>query len=73
MTYIVKSPMTVSLVKKINEAAIKEDFDVKVSCGSVIVDAKSFLALLTLIGKNVNLVTSDSVNPKEFLSFARKF
>lgn len=67
------SVMTVSLAKDLNEAAVRQNYDIKVSADSTIVDARSLLALFTLIGHKVNLVVSDSADPKSFLNFAKRF
>lgn len=67
------SIMTVSLAKDLNEAAVKQNYDIKVSADSIIVDARSLLALFTLIGHKVNLVVSDGADPKSFLNFAKRF
>ena len=41
--------------KNLNDAALKYDGKLSVSCGSTTVDAKSILALFALIGrKNIN-------------------
>lgn len=72
MTYPI-ALMTVNLAKELNEAAVKENFNIKVSADSTIVDAHSLLALFTLIGKRVNLVVSDGADPKSFVRFAKRF
>ena len=72
MTYPI-TVMTLSLAKELNEAAVKENFNIKVSADSTIVDARSLLALFTLIGKRVNLVVSDGADPKSFARFAKRF
>jgi hypothetical protein len=60
-------------VIRLNEMATKEKFNLNVSNGSVVIDAKSLLALFSLIGKTVNLVTSDSTDPSQFRAFLKKF
>ena len=61
---------------EIDEYPVKtfeENFNIKVSADSTIVDARSLLALFTLIGKRVNLVVSDGADPKSFVRFAKRF
>ena len=53
-------------VENLNKVASQQNFDMSVSCGSVIVDARSLLALFTLIGSKVSLVAPDGVSPKDF-------
>lgn len=53
-------------VNRINAVAAKMNCKVTVSCGSTIVDAKSFVELFPLIGNEVNIVVGDSVNPRYF-------
>jgi hypothetical protein len=59
-------------VLRLNDLATKENFNLKVSTGSIIIDAKSLLALFALIGKKVNLVASDRADPETFSNFIKK-
>lgn len=59
-------------VLRLNDLATKENFNLKVSTGSIIIDAKSLLALFALIGKKVNLVASDRTDPEVFSHFIKK-
>ena len=59
-------------ILRLNELATKESFNLKVSNGSIIIDAKSLLALFSLIGKTVNLVAPDSADPKRFMNLIKK-
>ena len=59
-------------VENLNKVASRQDFDLSVSCGSVIVDARSLLALFTLIGSRVSIVAPDGVSPKEFMKSIKK-
>lgn len=59
-------------VLRLNDLATKENFNLKVSTGSIIIDAKSLLALFALIGKKVNLVASDRTDPETFSHFIKK-
>ena len=57
---------------KLNKLATKESFNLKVSNGSIIIDAKSLLALFSLVGKTVNLVAPDSADPERFMNLIKK-
>ena len=59
-------------VQNLNKVASKQDFNLSVSCGSVIVDARSLLALFTLIGSQVSIVAPDGVSPKEFVKSIKR-
>ena len=59
-------------ILRLNELATKESFNLKVSNGSIIIDAKSLLALFSLIGKTVNLVAPDSADPEKFRNLIKK-
>ena len=59
-------------ILRLNELATKESFNLKVSNGSIIIDAKSLLALFSLIGKTVNLVAPDSADPEKFMNLIKK-
>lgn len=60
-------------VKNLNEAALNYEGELFVNCGSTSVNAKSLLALFTLIGsKNINLVAPDHHNPEKFVEVIRK-
>ena len=54
-------------VKALNDAALNYEGDLSVRCDSLIVNAKSILALFSLIGrKNVKLVAEDNTNFEKF-------
>lgn len=53
-------------IQNLNKVASQQAFNLSVSRGSVIVDARSLLALFTLIGSQVSIVAPDGVSPKEF-------
>lgn len=57
---------------KLSELASQEDFDVYLSVNSVMLDAKSLLALFTILGKEVNLVAPDHVAAEKFIKFIEK-
>ncbi|NCB62445.1 MAG: hypothetical protein EOM52_02350 [Clostridia bacterium] len=59
-------------VENLNKVASQQNFDMSVSCGSVIVDARSLLALFTLIGSKVSLVAPDEVSHKDFSKLIKR-
>ena len=60
-------------VKALNSAALDYDGKLSVNCGSTSVDAKSLLALFTLIGrKGIKLVAPDHESPDKFAKVVKK-
>ena len=57
---------------KISTLACEEDFPVYISANSTMIDAKSLLALFTILGKEVNLVAPDHVASEKFSQFINK-
>ena len=58
---------------KLNRLATAQSFNVTVTNGkTLVIDAKSLLALFTMIGKDVNLVAPDHASPEEFMDFVKK-
>ncbi len=53
-------------VQKINALASKAPYEVWLSSGMVMLDARSLLGLFSLIGKRANVVAEDDVNPAQF-------
>ena len=51
-------------VEKINELATQTPYEVWLSTDTLMLDARSLLGLYALIGKRVNVVTEDSVDPR---------
>ena len=51
-------------VEKINELATQTPYEVWLSTHTLMLDARSLLGLYALIGKRVNVVTEDSVDPR---------
>ena len=61
-------------VKELNDAALDYLGKLTVNCGSTSIDAKSLLALFTLVGrKGIRLVAPDHENPKKFAEIAKHF
>lgn len=56
----------------ISELASKAPYEVWLSDGMVMLDARSILSLLTLVGKRVNVVAGDRVNPASFEKLVNK-
>ena len=53
-------------VEKINQLACDTPYEVWLNCGNVLLDAKSLLGLVALVGKRANVVVDDDVDPKRF-------
>lgn len=56
----------------ISELACEAPYEVWLSDGMVMLDARSILGLLALVGKRVNVVAGDRVNPAAFDKLVRK-
>ena len=60
-------------VDNLNDIALDYDGKLTVNCGSASINAKSLLALFTLIGKkNIKLVAPDHENPNKFMDIIKK-
>ena len=51
-------------INRIHRLACEAPYEVWLSTDTVMLDARSLLGLYALIGKRVNVVTEDSVDPK---------
>ena len=51
-------------VEKINRLATEVPYEVWLSTGTLMLDARSLLGLYALIGKRAKVVTEDDLNPK---------
>ena len=71
MTYTVQLD-SIEDIQKLSEIASEQPFEINVSKGCVTVNAKSLLALFTLIGEKVNLVAPDHADPKKFIDAVKK-
>ena len=58
---------------RFSELASKEDFNIYISTAYGQLDAKSLLALFTILGKEVNIVAPDHANAEKFSAFLRKY
>ena len=59
-------------VERISELASKAPYEVWLSDGTVMLDARSLLGLFALVGKRVNVVAEDYVNPHAFEKLVNK-
>lgn len=57
---------------RLSELASREDYPIYISTDMGQSDAKSLLALFTILGKDINLVAPDHVNSGEFIRFIEK-
>ena len=55
-----------SQVKRINFLACGAPYEVWLSSGSVMLDARSLLGLFALVGKKAHVVVEDGVSPRSF-------
>lgn len=58
---------------RFSELASKEDFNIYISTDYGQLDAKSLLALFTILGEEVNVVAPDHANASEFIAFLEKY
>ena len=57
---------------KLSEAASKEDYPIYISTDMGLLDAKSILALFTILGKEIKLVAPDHTKADKFVKFVEK-
>ena len=58
---------------RFSELASKEDFGIYISTPNAQLDAKSLMALFTILDKEVNIVASDHTDPNKFFAFLEKY
>lgn len=58
---------------RFSELASKEDFNIYISTQYGQLDAKSLLALFTILGKEVNIIAPDHASADKFSAFLRKY
>lgn len=63
---------SVEELHRLSELASKEDFNIYISTDVGQIDAKSILALFTIMGKDVNLVAPDHSDSEKFIRFLDK-
>lgn len=71
MTYPFKIETREDLYR-LSELASKEDFSIYLGTSSETFDAKSLLALFTILGKEVSLTAPDHIEPEKFIKFIDK-
>lgn len=59
-------------VERISDLASKAPYEIWLSDGAVMLDARSILGLFALVGKRVNVVAGDRVNPASFEKLVNK-
>ena len=57
---------------RLSQLASQEDYPIYISTDYGQIDAKSLLALFTILGKEINLVAPDHANGAEFTRFIQK-
>lgn len=57
---------TTAQVHRINSLASQQPYEVYLTNGTVMLDARSLLGLFTLIGQRVSVVAEDDVDPVRF-------
>ena len=59
-------------VEKINRLACGAPYEVWLSSGNMMLDARSLLGLFALVGKKANVVVEDDVAPRSFEKLVAK-
>ena len=60
-------------IYRFSELAAKEDFNIYISTHYGQLDAKSLLALFTILGQDVNIVAPDHASADKFYAFLEKY
>ena len=60
-------------IYRFSELASKEDFNIYISTPYGQLDAKSLLALFTILGKDVKIVAPDHASADKFYAFLEKY
>ena len=58
--------------EKISDLASKAPYEVWLSTDTVMLDARSLLGILSLVGKRASVVAEDKVNPRSFSKLVDK-
>ena len=58
---------------RFSELASKQDFNIYISTAYGQLDAKSLLALFTILGKEVNIVAPDHASADKFMDFLDEY
>ena len=59
-------------LQRLSELASKEDYNIYLSTSTAMFDAKSLLALFTILGKEVSLIAPDHEDSEKFTKFIEK-
>lgn len=59
-------------VKRLSKVASEQNFEVFISSDNTMFDARSLMALCTLIGKDVNIIVEDDIDEKLFAKVVKK-
>lgn len=59
-------------VEKINRLACEAPYEVWLSTDTLMLDARSLLGLMALVGQRVHVVAEDDVDPKRFSRLVEK-
>ena len=59
-------------LQRLSELASKEDYNIYLSTSTAMFDAKSLLALFTILGKEVSLIAPDHADNEKFTKFIEK-
>lgn len=59
-------------IQRINRIVSEQEFEVFISSGDMMFDARSFVALFNLIGKDVNIIVEDDIDNKVFSKMVKK-
>ena len=59
-------------LQRLSELASKEDYNIYLSTSTAMFDAKSLLALFTILGKEVSLIAPDHTDSEKFTKFIEK-
>jgi hypothetical protein len=57
---------------RLSELASQEDFNIYLGTSTALFDAKSLLALFTILGKEVSLIAPDHADSAKFAKFIEK-
>ena len=60
-------------VEKINRLACEAPYEVWLSTDTLMLDARSLLGLMALVGQRVHVVAEDDVDPKRFSRLVEKW
>ena len=67
--YVIKSKED---LYRLSDLASKEDYNIYISTAYGMLDAKSIMALFTILGKEINLVAPDHADSSKFIQFIDK-